>query len=135
LVVNQQRGTLSCAAVKAPGTGDQRTALLQDIAIFTGGKSFLQETGVPLQDIELSDMGRAQKVIVTKDETTIIGGAGLAGEVADRIRQLRIQMSGTTIPHDIERLRERLAKLGGAVAVIKTPGGTDEDEADSRYKL
>jgi chaperonin GroEL len=136
LVVNKQHGTLTCAAVKAPATGDQRTAILQDIAILTGGKPFLEETGVPLDDIELSDMGRARKVIVTKEETTIIGGAGIAGEVADRIKQLRIQMSRTTSPYDIERLRERLAKVGGAIVVIKTPaGGTDEDEADSRYKL
>ena len=135
LVVNKQRGTLSCAAVKAPGTGEQRTALLQDIAILTSGKAFLQETAIPLSNIELTDMGRAQKVIVTKNETTIIGGAGRAGDVADRIKQLRIQMSGTLSPYDAERLRERLAKLGGAIAVIKAPSGTDEDEADSRYKL
>ena len=135
LVVNKQRGTLSCAAVKAPGTGEQRTALLQDIAILTSGKAFLQETAIPLSNIELTDMGRAQKVIVTKNETTIIGGAGRAGDVVDRIKQLRIQMSGTLSPYDAERLRERLAKLGGAIAVIKAPSGTDEDEADSRYKL
>jgi chaperonin GroEL len=135
LVVNKQRGTLPSAAVKAPASGEQRTALLQDISILTNGRAFLQETGIPLENIELSDLGRAQKVIVTKNETTIIGGAGRPGEVADRIKQLRTQLSGTTVPYDAERLRERLARLGGAIAVIKAPSGTDEDQADSRYKI
>jgi chaperonin GroEL len=135
LVVNKQRGRLSTVAVKAPGAGDQRTALLEDIAILTNARAFLQETGRPLESIALSDLGEAKKVLVSKDGTTIIGGAGPTAEVASRVKQLRIQISGTTNPYDIERLQERLAKLGGAVAVIKAPGRTDEEVADSRYKL
>jgi hypothetical protein len=98
LVLNKQRGTLSCVAVKAPGTGDQRAALLQDVSVLTGGKAFLEETATPLEDIELNDLGRAQKVIVSKDNTTLLGGAGRPGEVAERIKQLRMQLSGPQVP-------------------------------------
>jgi chaperonin GroEL len=135
LIVNKQRGTLSCVAVKAPGSGDQRAAILQDISVLTGAKAFLEETGRPLGEIELSDLGRTQKVVVSKDSTTLLGGAGRPGEVAERIKQLRMQLSATTGPYDVEKIRERLAKLGGAIAVLRAPGLTDEDLADSRYKL
>lgn len=135
LVVNKIRGILSCVAVKAAGTGNHRAELMRDIAIFTNGKAFLQETAYPLGAVQLSDLGRAQKVIVTKDRTTIIGGAGRAAEVEERVKQLRIQLSTTNAQIEVEKLRERLAKLGGAIAVIKAPGGTDEQVADARYKL
>jgi len=135
LVVNKQRGTVSTVAVKAPATGDQRTAILEDIAILTNAKAFLQETGRPLDLIGIADLGGAKKVIVSRDCTTIIGGRGSTTEVANRVKQLRIQIGGTTNLHDIERLQERLARLGGAIAVIKAHGRTDEDVADSRYKL
>jgi chaperonin GroEL len=135
LVVNKQRGTLSTVAVKAPAIGEQRTAILEDIAILTNARTFLQETARPLDSVGIQDLGRAKKIIVTKDGTTIIGGGGSATEVANRVKQLRTQISGTTNPHDIERLQERLARLGGAIAVIRAHGRTDEDVADSRYKL
>jgi chaperonin GroEL len=135
LVVNKQRGTLSCVAVKAPGSGDQRAAILQDISILTRAKAFLEETGRPLGEIELSELGMAQKVVVSKDSTTLLGGAGRPGEVVERIKQLRVQLSGTMSPYDVEKIRERLAKLAGAIAVLRAPGLTEEDLADSRYKL
>jgi chaperonin GroEL len=135
LVVNKQRGTFSCAAVKAPAAGEHRSALLQDIAILTNGKAFLPETTGQLDGIGLRDLGRAKKVIVSKGDTTIIGGSGTPAEIADRIKLLRVQLSGTTNPRDAERLRERLAMLGGAIAVIRAPGDTDEDLADFMYRL
>ncbi len=135
LVVNKQRGTLPSVAVRAPAAGEQRTAILEDISILTHARAFLQETLRPLELIQIADLGRARRVIVTKAETTIIGGAGSAREVADRVKLLRMQLSRTTQPLEAERLRERLAKLGGAIAVIKAPSGTDEEVADSRYKL
>jgi chaperonin GroEL len=135
LVVNRQRGTLSCAAVKAPGMGDRRRALLEDMAVLTGGKAFTQELMKPLSDVTLSDLGKAGKVVVTRNETAIIDGDGNQGEIEQRISSLRRQASATTSPYDIEKVRERLAKLGGAMAVIKSGGLTEADRIDSRYKL
>ena len=135
LVVNRQRNTLSCAAVKAPGQGDRRRALLEDMAILTGGKAFTQELMKPLEDITLSDLGKARKVIVTRHETAILDGAGDQREVEQRIASLRRQISVTTGVYDIEKVRERLAKLGGALAVIKSGGLTSADRIDSRYRL
>jgi chaperonin GroEL len=135
LIVNKQRGTLSCAAVKAPGQGDRRRALLEDMAILTGGKAFLQEVMQPLQDTTLSDLGRARRAIVTRGATTIVDGAGNTEEIASRIASLRRQMSTATSPHDLARLRERLVKLGGALAVIRSGGLTEADQIDSRYRL
>jgi chaperonin GroEL len=135
LIVNKQKGTLSCVAVKTPGQGDRRRALLEDMAILTGGKAFLQEVMRPLEEATLADLGRAEKVIVARGGTTIIGGAGKPEEVAARIKALRRQIESTLSPYDLAKLRERLAKLGGAVALIRSGGLTDADATDSRYKL
>lgn len=135
LVVNKQRGTISCAAVGTPGFGDNRADLLQDVAVVTGGRAFLQEVMRPLIEIQLVDLGRAKKAIVTKGSTTIIGGLGSQKEVATRIKQLKSQMSQTRSDFEIERLRERLAKLGGGIVVLKSSGRTADDIEDSRYKI
>jgi len=135
LVVNKQRGTIACAAVRAPGFGDNRTALLQDVAVLTGGRAFLSEVMRPLSEIKLLDLGRAKKVIISKDTTTLIGGSGSPREVASRIKQLKNEMSQTRSDFEIDRLRERLAKLAGGIAVLRSAGRTADDLADSRYKL
>jgi len=135
LVVNKQRGILPSVAVKAPGLGNHRTQLLEDIAALTGGRAFLLESSRPLDAIDISDLGKAKKIIVGKDCTTIIGGAGVNTEIANRVRLLRMEISTTTDLRELQVLQERLARLVGAVAVIKAPGRTDEDVADSRYKL
>lgn len=135
LVVNRQKGTLSCAAVKAPGNGDRRRAILEDMAVLTGGKAFTQEVMKPLEDVALSDLGKARKVIVTRNETTIIDGAGDQKEIKQRIASLRRQISTTTNLYDIEKARERLAKLGGRLAVVRSGGLTEADRIDSRYRL
>ena len=135
LIVNKEKGSLSCAAVKAPGQGDRRGALLQDMAILTGGRAFLQERMRPLEEATLADLGRAKKAIVTRANTTIIGGAGNPGEVASRVQGLRRQIDTTPSVYDNEKLRERLAKLGGAVGVVRSGGHTDADRTDSRYRL
>jgi chaperonin GroEL len=135
LIVNKQRGTLPCVAVKAPGAGDRRGALLDDIAVLTGAKAFLEPMMRPLDEVLLADLGRAQKVIVTKDSTTVIGGAGSHEGIQSRIKELRKQIDSTRAEYDQEKLRERLAKLGGAIAVLKAPGRTDDDLADSRYRI
>jgi chaperonin GroEL len=135
LVVNKERGTLACAAVKAPGQGDRRKSTLQDIATLTGGKAFLQEHMRPLEEAALPDLGRAQKIIVTRNDTTIIGGKGRPEEIQKRVHGLRRQIEATASPYDSAKLRERLAKLVGAIAVIKCGGVTDSERADNRYKL
>jgi chaperonin GroEL len=135
LVVNRERNTLACAAVKAPGQGERRTAILQDIATLTGGRAFLNEHMRPLDQAALSDLGRGQKIIVTRNNTTIVGGKGKPEEIEKRIHGLRRQIEVTTSLYDSERLRDRLARLVGAVALIKCGGVTDSDRADSRYKL
>jgi chaperonin GroEL len=135
LVVNKERGTLACAAVKAPGQGDRRRSMLQDIAALTGGNAFLEERMRPLEGAELSDLGRAQKIIVTQNDTTIIGGKGKPEEIQKRIHGLRRQIEATASAYDSAKLRERLAKLVGAIAVIKCGGVTDSERADNRYQL
>jgi chaperonin GroEL len=135
LIVNKEKGALSCAAVKTPGQGDRRSALLEDMAALTGGRAFLQERLRPLEDATLNDLGRAKKVIVTRGDTTIIGGAGNADEIASRIQGLRRQIGTTLNPYDNAKLRERLAKLGGAIGVVRSGGHTDADRTDSRYRL
>ncbi len=119
LVVNKLRGTLQCAAVKAPGFGDRRKAMLEDIAVLTGGKAITEDLGIKLENVKLEDLGRAKKVTIDKDNTTIVAGAGKASEIEGRIKQLRIQVEDTTSDYDKEKLQERLAKLVGGVAVIK----------------
>jgi len=135
LILNKERGSLSCAAVKAPGQGDRRAALLQDMAVLTGGRTFLQERMRPLEDATLADLGRAKKVIITREDTTIIEGAGKAGDVASRIQGLRRQIEATPSLYENAKLRERLAKLGGAIGVVRSGGRTEIDRADSRYRL
>src|SRR5437879_6870257 len=113
LVVNKLRGTLHCAAVKAPGFGDRRKAMLDDIATLTGGKAITEDLGIKLENIKLEDLGRAKKVVVDKDTTTIIDGAGRTKDIQGRIKQLRAQIEETTSDYDREKLQERLAKLAG----------------------
>src|SRR6266511_3634061 len=125
LVVNKLRGTLVCCAVKAPGFGDRRKALLEDIAILTGGKAITEDLGVKLENLKLDDLGRAKKVVVDKDNTTIVEGAGNTKEIQGRIKQIRAQIEETTSDYDREKLQERLAKLAGGVAVIKVGAATE----------
>jgi chaperonin GroEL len=131
MVVNKLRGTFSCAAVKAPGFGDRRKAILEDIAILTGGKLFAAELGVKLESVELSDLGHAKRVVLTRDTTTIIEGAGEHTAIQGRCDQIRAQMKETTSDYDREKLEERLAKLSGGVAVVRV-GAPSEVEMKSR---
>ncbi|MCX5734495.1 MAG: chaperonin GroEL, partial [candidate division NC10 bacterium] len=125
LVVNKLRGTLQCAAVKAPGFGDRRKEMLKDIAVLTGGEVISEELGIKLENIRLEDLGKCKKVIVDKENTTIIEGAGKDKEIEGRIKQLRTQIEDTTSDYDREKLQERLAKLSGGVAVIKVGAPTE----------
>src|SRR5213594_762115 len=124
LVVNKLRGTLHTCAVKAPGFGDRRKAMLEDIAILTGGKAITEDLGIKLENIKLEDLGRAKKVVVDKDNTTIVEGAGKASAIEGRIKHIRAQIDETTSDYDREKLQERLAKLAGGVAVIKVGAAT-----------
>lgn len=125
LVVNKLRGTLGCAAVKAPGFGDHRKEMLEDIAILVGGKVFAEDLGIKLEDVKLDNLGRAKKVTISKDATTIVEGAGEAGEIERRIRQIRAQIEATESDYDKEKLQQRLAKLVGGIAVIKIGAATE----------
>ena len=131
LIVNQIRGVLKSTAVKAPGYGDRRKALLQDIATLTGGQVISEELGIKLEDVELKQLGRAKRVVVDKDNTTIIGGAGAKSEINGRIQMIRKEIEKTTSDYDREKLEERLAKLSGGVAVIRV-GAPSESEMKSR---
>jgi chaperonin GroEL len=131
LVVNRLRGVLSCVAVKAPGFGDRRKALLQDMAILTGGKVISDELGMKLEKTMLHDLGRAHRVLVTKDTTTIVDGQGAKEAIAARCRELRLQIEETTSDYDREKLQERLAKLSGGVAIIRV-GAPSESEMKAR---
>src|SRR5262249_33806313 len=119
LVVNKLRGTLHVCAVKAPGFGDRRKAMLQDIAILTGVPGISEDLGIKLENIQATDLGRAKKVVVDKDNTTIVEGAGKNKDIEGRVKQIRTQVEETTSDYDREKLQERLAKLVGGVAVIK----------------
>ncbi|MBI2493989.1 MAG: chaperonin GroEL, partial [Candidatus Rokubacteria bacterium] len=125
LVVNKLRGTLHCSAVKAPGFGDRRKAMLEDIAILTGGKAITEDLGIKLENIKLEDLGRGKKVVVDKDNTTIVEGAGKSSAIEGRIKQIRAQIEETTSDYDHEKLQERLATLAGGVAVIKVGAPTE----------
>jgi chaperonin GroEL len=129
LVVNKLRGTLNVCAVKAPGFGDRRKAMLEDISILTGGKAIMEETGIKLEGVQLEDLGRAKRVTITKDTTTIIDGGGTEKNIEGRIKQLRNQIEETTSDYDREKLQERLAKLAGGVAIIKV-GDRNRDERE-----
>src|SRR6202035_4174060 len=125
LVVNKLRGTLSACAVKAPGFGDRRKAMLEDIATLTGGKAITEDLGIKLENLTLEDLGKAKKVVVDKDNTTIIDGAGKAATIEGRIKQIRAQIEETTSDYDREKLQERLAKLAGGAAIIRGGGATE----------
>jgi chaperonin GroEL len=135
LVVNKLRGTLACCAVKAPGFGDRRKAMLQDIATLTGGKAITEDLGIKLENIKLDDLGKAKKVVVDKDNTTIVEGAGSAKEIEGRIKQIRAQIEETTSDYDKEKLQERLAKLAGGVAVIKVGAATETEMKEKKARV
>jgi chaperonin GroEL len=135
LVVNKLRGTLQCAAVKAPGFGDRRKALLEDIAVLTGGKAITEDLGSKLENVKVEDLGRAKKVTIDKDNTTIVSGAGKSSEIEGRIKQLRVQIDETTSDYDKEKLQERLAKLVGGVAVIKVGAATETELKEKKARV
>jgi chaperonin GroEL len=135
LVVNKLRGTLNACAVKAPGFGDRRKAMLEDIAILTGGKSIMEETGIKLEGVRLDDLGRAKRIVVDKDNTTIVEGAGKDTSIQGRIKQLRAQIDETTSDYDREKLQERLAKLAGGVAVIKVGAATETEMKEKKARV
>ncbi len=135
LVVNKLRGTLNACAVKAPGFGDRRKAMLEDIAILTGGKSIMEETGIKLEGVRLDDMGRAKRITVDKDNTTIVDGNGSQKAIEGRIKQLRSQIDETTSDYDREKLQERLAKLAGGVAVIKVGAATETEMKEKKARV
>jgi chaperonin GroEL len=135
LVVNKLRGTLQCAAVKAPGFGDRRKAMLEDIAVLTGGKAITEDLGTKLENVKLEDLGSAKKVTIDKDNTTIVAGAGKASAIEGRIKQLRVQVEETTSDYDKEKLQERLAKLVGGVAVIKVGAATETELKEKKARV
>ncbi len=135
LVVNKLRGTLHCAAVKAPGFGDRRKAMLEDIATLTGGKAITEDLGIKLENIKFEDLGRAKKVVVDKDNTTIVEGAGKTSVIEGRIKQIRAQIEETTSDYDREKLQERLAKLAGGVAVVKVGAATETEMKEKKARV
>jgi len=135
LVVNKLRGTLNVCAVKAPGFGDRRKAMLDDIAVLTGGKALTEDTGTKLESVKLEDLGRAKRVTVDKENTLIIDGAGDAKNIAGRIKQLRTQIEETTSDYDREKLQERMAKLVGGVAVIKVGAHTEMEMKEKKARV
>jgi len=135
LVVNKLRGTLQCAAVKAPGFGDRRKAMLEDIATLTAGKAITEDLGIKLENVKVEDLGRAKKVTIDKDNTTIVEGGGKAGEIEGRIKQIRAQVEDTTSDYDREKLQERLAKLVGGVAVIKVGAATETELKEKKARV
>jgi chaperonin GroEL len=135
LVVNKLRGTLQCAAVKAPGFGDRRKAMLEDIAILTGGKAITEDLGIKLENVKVEDLGRAKKVTIDKDNTTIVAGAGKSSEIEGRIKQLRAQIEEASSDYDKEKLQERLAKLVGGVAVIKVGAATETELKEKKARV
>jgi chaperonin GroEL len=135
LVVNKLRGTLQCAAVKAPGFGDRRKAMLEDIAILTGGKAITEDLGIKLENVKIEELGSAKKVTIDKDNTTIVAGAGKTKEIEGRIKQLRVQIEETTSDYDKEKLQERLAKLVGGVAIIKVGAATETELKEKKARV
>src|SRR6187401_2724752 len=135
IVVNKLRGTLQVAAVKAPGYGDRRKAMLEDLAVLTGGKALTEDLGVKLENIKLEDLGQAKKVTIDKDNTTIIEGGGGAASIAGRVKQLRTQVEDTTSEYDREKLQERLAKLVGGVAIIKVGAATETELKEKKARV
>ena len=135
LVVNKIRGIFSCCAVKAPGFGDRRKAMMEDIAVLTGGRAVFEDLGIDLEHLPLSDLGRAKKVIVTKDDTTIIEGEGKAEAIQGRIKQIRKEIEITTSDYDREKLQERLAKLAGGVAEINVGAATEVEVKEKKARV
>jgi chaperonin GroEL len=135
LVVNKLRGTLHTAAVKAPGFGDRRKAMLEDIATLTGGKAITEDLGIKLENIKLEDLGKAKKIVVDKDNTTLVEGAGKTAAIEGRIKQIRAQIEETTSDYDREKLQERLAKLAGGVAVIKVGAATETAMKEKKARV
>jgi chaperonin GroEL len=135
IVVNKLRGTLQVAAVKAPGYGDRRKAILEDIAILTDGRAVTEDLGIRLESIKMDDLGQAKKVTVDKDTTTIIEGAGQSAAIEGRVKQLRTQVEDTTSDYDREKLQERLAKLVGGVAIIKVGAATETEMKEKKARV
>ncbi|MGB0012034.1 MAG: chaperonin GroEL [Candidatus Sulfotelmatobacter sp.] len=135
LVVNKLRGTLQVAAVKAPGFGDRRKAMLQDIAIITGGKAITEDLGIKLENVQISDLGQAKKITIDKDNTTIVEGKGKHSEIEGRVKEIRSQVEKTTSDYDREKLQERLAKLVGGVAVIKVGAATETEMKEKKARV
>jgi len=135
LVVNKLRGTLQCCAVKAPGFGDRRKAMCEDIAILTGGRFISEDLGIKLENVKLEDLGRAKSVVVDKENTTIVEGHGKASEIQGRINQIRRQIEETTSDYDREKLQERLAKLAGGVAVINVGAATETEMKEKKARV
>jgi chaperonin GroEL len=135
LVVNKLRGTLQCCAVKAPGFGDRRKAMLEDIATLTGGKAITEDLGIKLENVKLEDLGSAKKITIDKDNTTIVEGTGKASAIEGRVKQIRTQIEETTSDYDKEKLQERLAKLVGGVAVIKVGAATETELKEKKARV
>ena len=134
-VVNNIRGILKVAAVKAPGFGDRRKAMLQDIAILTGGKAITEDLGIKLENVQVADLGQAKKVTIDKDNTTIVEGKGKHNEIEGRVKEIRSQVDKTTSDYDREKLQERLAKLVGGVAVIKVGAATETEMKEKKARV
>jgi chaperonin GroEL len=135
LVVNKLRGTLKCCAVKAPGFGDRRKAMLEDVAILTGGKMISEDLGIKLENIKLNDLGRAKRITIDKDNTTIVDGAGDKDDIEGRVKQIRVQIEETTSDYDREKLQERLAKIIGGVAVINVGAATETEMKEKKARV
>jgi chaperonin GroEL len=135
LVVNKLRGTLTCAAVKAPGFGDRRKEMLKDIAILTGGQVIAEELGLKLENVQITDLGQAKRVKIDKDNTTIIDGAGQKEKIKGRQQEIRTQIEATSSDYDREKLQERLAKLVGGVAVIKVGAATEVEMKEKKARV
>ena len=135
LVVNKLRGTLRAAAVKAPGFGDRRKAMMEDIAILTGGSAIFEDLGIKLENLQMQDLGRAKKIVITKEDTTIVEGAGKKADIEGRIKQIRAQVEETTSDYDREKLQERLAKLVGGVALIQVGAATETEMKEKKARV
>jgi chaperonin GroEL len=135
LVLNRLHGSLRCCAVKAPGFGDRRKAMMQDIAVLVGGQVISEELGLELKSVGLADLGRAKKVVITKDDTTIIQGAGLTADIQGRVNQIKTELEATTSDYDREKLEERLAKLAGGVAQINVGAATEVEMKEKQHRV
>src|SRR5437870_6725853 len=135
LVVNKLRGTLQVAAVKAPGFGDRRKAMLEDLAVLTGGQCITEDLGIKLENVKLEDLGRAKRVTIDKENTTVVEGEGKHSEIQGRVGQIRRQIEETTSDYDREKLQERLAKLAGGVAVINVGAATETEMKEKKARV